>query len=127
MEPRAPARGPETPALEHVLATGQFVSRCARVPDWQGEVHALRRIGEHLSGSLREALAHVLEVAQTLCRAGSAGVSVLETGRAGGREHEWSLHRVAGVGPLSSCVGERVAWQFSPCWTSLVFGEPQLF
>lgn len=72
--------GPHSPiaSLEETLITEELVQRIARVPDLAAENRALISLAGRLSGPPQALMDRLCEVAQELCRADAAGISVLE-------------------------------------------------
>jgi anti-sigma regulatory factor (Ser/Thr protein kinase) len=64
-------------ALESVLRTHELNTRPSRLPDYQTENHALLAIAQHMADSPQTTLQKLVEVALEVCRAGSAGVSLV--------------------------------------------------
>lgn len=64
-------------SLNSVLSTGELETRPSRAPDYQTENRALLDIARHMADSPRTTLQKLAEVAMEICRAGSAGVSLL--------------------------------------------------
>ena len=64
-------------SLESVLSTTKLKARPSRPPDYQTENRALREIAQHMADSPETTLQKLAEVAMRICRAGSAGVSLL--------------------------------------------------
>ncbi len=64
-------------SLESVLSTSKLKARPTRPPDYQTENRALREIAQHMADSPETTLQTLAEVAMQICRAGSAGVSLL--------------------------------------------------
>jgi signal transduction histidine kinase len=109
--------------LDRVLVTHQLVTRPASAPDHHSESEALRLLGRCLAAQPETMLDRLADVALRLCRAGSAGVSVIETKQDGEHCFRW----VALAGELAPFVGGTVSRWFSPCAVTLERGGPQLF
>lgn len=75
------------PPLDSVIATGELAKRPARTPELERENQALLQLVEEMGHPSQHVLQRVVEVALDLCRAGSAGASILEhrDGKAGFR------------------------------------------
>ncbi len=93
---------PADTSLDAVLATDQLASRLARATDSAAEIKALVDLAEEMGHPSRHVLQQLVQTAMILCRAGSAGVSLLEAvdgkkrfrwhALAGAlREHLWSV------------------------------------
>jgi PAS domain S-box-containing protein len=105
-EPRVP--------LEAVIATSELGRRVSRPPDFAAENAALVELMEELSRSPGDILQKLIEKVQTLCRAHSAGISILE--------HEnvpkvFRWHAVAGR--WAGFLGGTMPREISPCGTVL--------
>ncbi len=66
-------------ALSDVLITEELSKRTSRPPDHEGEARALHCIAQTLGASPRAILQKLSDISLSLCRADSAGVSILET------------------------------------------------
>ena len=64
--------------LDDVLITDALARRPSRPPDHEAEARALGALAQTLATNPRALLQHVVDTAMALCRAESAGVSVLE-------------------------------------------------
>ena len=90
--------GAEVP-LESVLCTEQLELRPSRAPEYQAEIHALLALLQELKNAPRNVLQRLVETALALCRAHSAGISLLESGPPGHLNPKGDLfrwHAVAG-------------------------------
>ena len=93
------SQGCERVSLDEVIITDELLTRPSRHPDQQSEGRALVELMRCLQDPQAPILQVLAETAQRLCRAGSAGVSILEA--EGGRElfrwHGaaglWAVHR----------------------------------
>jgi signal transduction histidine kinase/CheY-like chemotaxis protein/PAS domain-containing protein len=105
--------------LESLIITVELDRRTSRPPDYEAESHGLAGLMEALAkatgGAGRDSVLHRLaETALVLCRAHSAGVSLL--GEDGGREIvRW--HAAAGV--WAKFLGGSMPRELSPCGTVL--------
>jgi PAS domain S-box-containing protein len=111
-------------SLDDVLMTAELSRRPARVPDYEAESRALIALAVRES-SPQSMLQRVAESALTLCRAGSAGISILEPDGKDG-----ILRWDAVAGELSPHVGRRFYRKACPCGTvfdrntTLLFAYP---
>jgi PAS domain S-box-containing protein len=80
-------------SLDDVLITAELSRRPTRAPDYQAEGRALTGLAEAMADSPQTILQTLVETALDLCRADSAGISILERGGAAG-VFRW--HAVAG-------------------------------
>ena len=85
--------------LESVLCTEQLEHRLSRPPDYQAEIQALLALVQELKNAPSNVLQRLVGTALELCRAHSAGISLLEEGAPGhlsprGDHFRW--HAVAG-------------------------------
>ena len=111
-----------TASLDDVLRTEELRRRPARPPDHAAENRALADLAHAMARAPRTILQKLVDTALDLCRADSAGISILE--RDGGREvFRW--HAIAGQ--FSSYVGQRVPREDSPCGVVLDHDAVLLF
>jgi two-component system, cell cycle sensor histidine kinase and response regulator CckA len=115
--------------LESVLCTELLENRPSRPPDYQAESRALRILLKELREAPRNVLQKTVEMLLELCRADSAGISLLELGAAGnlsasGDHFRW--HAVAGKwAPLLWNTTTRR--DYGPCGTVLDRNRTLLF
>src|SRR5215510_13954045 len=88
-------------SLDDVLITAALARRQTRSPDYAAEARALRALAETLADSPQTILQKLVETALDLCRADSAGISILEPG---GAADIFRWHAIAG--PFASHLGE---------------------
>src|SRR5215831_5068551 len=112
--------------LDDVLITAELWRRPTRPPDYAAEGRALTALAEAMADSPQTILEKLVETALQLCRADSAGISILETrGTAG--VFRW--HAIAGQ--FASNLGGEMPREASPCGTvldrdaSLLFSYPE--
>ncbi len=99
-----------TLCLEDVLRTDELGRRPSRAPDYAAENRALTSLTETMVQAPRELLQKLAETARQLCRADSAGISILEV--AGGREvFRWP----AIAGPAAARAGGSIERDAAPC------------
>jgi signal transduction histidine kinase len=109
--------------LKAVLKTEELSRRVRRTPDYERESHALAELARELSAHPRNILQKMVDTALILCRADSAGISILE-----GEGEDRSLlrwHAVAGI--LAGNVGGAMPSAASPCGTVIESDAPLLF
>ncbi len=109
--------------LDDILITAELSSRPPRPPDFQAENRALHAIGLHLADESQAILRELVAVALDLCRAGTAGLSLLEATPAGEAVFRW----VALSGAYAPYEGGTTPAAFSPCGTCLERQAPQLY
>src|SRR5215472_1856265 len=80
-------------SLDDVLITAELARRPKRSPDYEAENRALTALAEAMADSPQTILQKLVETALDLCRADSAGISILEPGGTAG-VFRW--HAVAG-------------------------------
>src|SRR5260370_21217018 len=73
----APYRTGDTPDLQSVLSTAELKRRPSRPPDHAAENRALIALARELATSLQGILQKLAETALAMCRAHSAGLSLL--------------------------------------------------
>ena len=109
--------------LEDVLISSQLCSRPHRKPNLETESEALRILARVMAHSPRQLPDTLLRLALGLCRAGTAGISLVETLPESGPIIRWT--NVAGM--LKEHAGGFSPRNFSLCGVSLDRKSPQLF
>jgi signal transduction histidine kinase len=109
--------------LEDVLISRELSSRPHRAASLETESKALLILARVMANSPRRLPDTLLGLALELCRAGSAGISQVETLPGSEPIVRWT--NLAGV--LESHAGECSERHFSPCGVSLDCRSPQLF
>jgi CheY-like chemotaxis protein len=105
----------QTPvALEAVLANAEFNRRPVRRPDDEAERRALLELAKELGHSPRHVLRKLSDAAMQLCRAGSAGISLLEEEN-GRKLFRWH----AASGEFAGYLWSTMPRECSPCGTVL--------
>src|SRR4051812_13860942 len=100
--------------LEDVLRTEELAHRPSRPPDFEAENRALVALAREMCASPGTILQQLVDAALALCRADSAGISILEPG--GARElFRW--HAIAGQFAVHA--GGTMPRDASPCGTVL--------
>lgn len=121
-----PLIGPHQSAidLESVISTAALSQRPSRPPDHAAENRALVALTEAMSASPSDILQKLVETALGLCRAHSAGISLLEQDRQ-------SFYWPAIAGQWVAHVGGGTPRDFGPCGTvldrhdALLFSHPE--
>jgi len=98
--------------LKSVLTTAVLSRRFSRVPDYAAENRALIALAKDMTVSPQEILQKLVEAALSLCRAQSAGISLLA-------DDQKSFHWPAIAGQWASHVGSGTPRDFGPCGTVL--------
>lgn len=112
--------------LKSVLSTKEFDRRPSRPPDYAAENRALIELAREMSASPDNILQKLAETALSLCRAHSAGLSILEDG-----DQRKSFHWRAIAGAWAPHVNGGTPRHFGPCGTvldrniALVFSHPE--
>ncbi len=119
--PDSSPRGPHLDFdLDSCLITSELSERPSRPPDFEAENRALVSLARRLSSSPEGILEDLAQSALTLCRAHSAGISLLTDDKQSFRwpalVGEWACHRGGGT-PRA----------FGPCGTVLDRNAPLLF
>jgi signal transduction histidine kinase len=109
--------------LEDILISSELRSRPHRGPNLETRSKALRTLARVLANSPRQLPDTLLGLALELCRAGTAGISLVETLPNSEPVFRWT--HLAGV--LKEHVGGITPRIFSPCGVSLDSRSPQLF
>src|SRR5260370_34239707 len=106
--------------LESIISTSELSRRPTRPPDYESENRALVALVEAMTSSPDDILQKLVEAALDLCRAHSAGISMID----GDRERfRWP----AVAGQWSPYLGEGTRRDFGPCSTVLNRNAPLLF
>jgi signal transduction histidine kinase len=108
---------PPTATLREVDVRAQLVSRPRRAPDYESEARALAELADELAQNPRNMLQRLTEIALELCRADTAGLSLLE-----GELFRWE--GVAGV--YASYRNGTMPRGASPCGVCIDQGLTQL-
>ena len=107
--------------LDEVVKTEELARRPSRQPDHAAESRALVALACEMADSPRTILQKLVDTALELCRAGSAGISILET-EAGKEIFRW--HALAGA--FVPFLRGTTPRDFSPCGIVLDRNAPQL-
>jgi signal transduction histidine kinase len=118
-----PAPQREPVKLEDVLITGQLYSRPQKGRDPKEEAESLQRLARVMARKPHKLVETLLEMALHLCRAGTAGISLLEERPDVDSVFRWTHLR----GALEGYVGKIKPKEFSPSAVCLNLGSPQLF
>jgi PAS domain S-box-containing protein len=109
-----------TARLDDVLDTAELAFRAATPPNFQAEAVVLRQVGRAMARGATAGLRAVADAANTLCGAGSSGISLFDEAA--------DLYRsVAAAGEYAGLVGGTSPGAFSPCGITVARGSPQLF
>ena len=109
--------------LEDVLISGELRSRPHRAANLESEGKAFRILARVMANSPRQLPDTLLRLALELCRAGTAGISLVETPPGSEPIFRWTS--LAGL--LEKHLGGSTPRTFSPCGVSLDRKAPQLF
>ncbi|SKC87277.1 GAF sensor hybrid histidine kinase [Burkholderia sp. YR290] len=115
--------GIESARRAGVLRTDDLKDRPARAPDHAAEVRTLVTVASAQTGRRDTLLQAIADAALGACRAGSAGISLLETTSEGAAVFRWR----AVAGACAAFEGKTTAWAECPCGMTLELGAPQLF
>jgi signal transduction histidine kinase/ActR/RegA family two-component response regulator len=99
-------------ALEEIISTDELARRPTRAPDHAAENRALSHLAGVLAHTPRDILQTLTDEALSLCRAGSAGISIIESA---GEEPIFRWHALSGT--LRSHLWGTTPRHFSPCGT----------
>ena len=111
-----------------VLITHELEKRPTHLPDYRTESLALHALAQDLASTPERVLSRIVHIARELCRAGSAGFSMLERDAEGRENYRWA----AIAGPLETYERKVVPKNNSPCSycqetnTHHLFKEPHL-
>ena len=113
-------------ALDAVLKTDELATRPERPPDYEAESRALAELARELAFNPQNFLQKLVETTLRLCRAHSAGISILEA------DSEPAVLRWRAVaGRYAGIAGGTIPLATSPCGTvverdaALLFGYPE--
>lgn len=109
--------------LDDILITDELLRRPCRPRRLQHEEEHLRRLTQAASAGPEKLIQSLLEIPAELCRAGSAGLSLLDTQNSPEPVFRWTNL----AGQLASYVGGTTPRNFSPCGVTLDRNAPQLF
>ena len=131
----SPDRELGTPHLRSMLSTAELVRRPSRPPNYAAENRALIALAQVMATSPDAILQKLADTALTLCRAHSAGLSLLEDGDQKNNFHwraiagQWARHINGGTprnfGPCGTVLDQDVAMVCShpeldfPYWVSI--------
>jgi hypothetical protein len=104
----------DAPDLKSVLSTAELNRRPSRPPDYAAENRALVILALEMAISPKNILQKLAETALVLCRAHSAGLSLLEEG-----DQKSSFHWRAIAGQWSPHLNGGTPRNFGPCGTVL--------
>ena len=110
------------PDLRSITSTEELCRRPSRPPDHEAENRALIALAQEMARSPEGILQRLAETALTLCRAHSAGLSLLEAG-----DQKRNFHWRAIAGQWASHLGGGTPRDFGPCGTVLDRNASQLF
>src|SRR5688572_9769740 len=108
--------------LDQVLITGELDARPSRAPDFEAENRALSTLAEALATSPQTVLQKLAEIVLELCRAESAGISILEY-NGDTPVFRWR----AAAGAFSANIGGTMPRDASPCGTVIERNAVLLF
>jgi PAS domain S-box-containing protein len=112
--------------LQSVLSTAELRRRPSRPPDYASENHALISLAKEMAATPDGILQKLADTALVLCRAHSAGISLLEEG-----DQKTNFHWRAIAGAWASHQGGGTPRDFGPCGTvldcdaALLFSHPE--
>ena len=118
--------GRTEPHLVSAVSTAELNRRPSRPPDYRAENQALVALAQQMAASPDGILQKLADTALTLCRAHSAGLSLLEDG-----DQKRRFHWRAIAGKWASHVGGGTPREFGPCGTvldrntALLFSHPE--
>jgi len=118
-----PGRSLSPVPLETVVITDQLFSRVCRQRNSQQETDSLHALAQVVAASPEKLIDSFLRMPLDLCRAGTAGLSLLEMNSKGEQVFRWTHLS----GRLANHVGGTTPRNFSPCGVTLDCNAPQLF
>ncbi len=117
-----PGKTMRTPDLKSVVSIAELKGRSSRPPDPAAENRALIALAEEMAASPAGILQKLAETALALCRAHSAGLSLLEDG-----DQKKNFHWRAIAGQWASHLNGGTPREFGPCGTVLDHNGPLVF
>ncbi len=117
----APDRGHRVPALASMLSIVELNRRPSRPPDYAAENRVLVAMAQAIAASPESILQKLADAALLLCRAHSAGLSLLEED-----DQQSNFHWRAIVGEWAPHLNGKTPRNFSPCGTVLDRNSPLL-
>ena len=115
-------RAISTTILEEILITSELERRAPRPPDYAAENRALVALAESMAKNPEHLPQQLTDLAVELCRAGAAGISLLQQDVDG----EF-FHWIALSGTFATHVGDRTPRHMSHCGITIDRNAPQLF
>jgi signal transduction histidine kinase/ActR/RegA family two-component response regulator len=103
-------------SVESVITTAELSRRPARAPDFEAENKVLLRLANVMARDPRGVLQELVDSARQLCRAGSAGISLLDPEQG---THPTQFRWMATSGGYAPLAGNTLPRNFSPCGTVL--------
>ncbi len=116
MQTLAEPRSAGLPGVESVITTSELGRRPWRAPDFEGESRVLLKLATTMVEAPGRVLQELVDSARELCRAGSAGVSLLDPEQGDVKTQFRWMATSGGYAPL---VGNTLPRDFSPCGTVL--------
>ena len=110
-------------SLDDIVITEALSRRAPRQPDYQAESEAFHALARQMANQPDALLQALMQTVLRLCRAGSAGVSLLETASDGKELFRW----VSIAGAYQGHQGGTTPRDFSPCGTCLDRKSAQLY
>ena len=113
-----PVRGPAMTSPCDLLVTREVLCGRNRTPNLRAERAAFDELAMILAGDPARVLQRLLDCVLRLCAAGSAGLSVLQSGSGGHSDFVWEVVR----GALTPHQGDGTPSDFGPCGLCLDIG-----
>ena len=110
----------QSDGLQSVIATAELGRRASRAPDYAAESGILASLVQGMAHSPELILESLAQAALTSCRAGSAGISLIEED---GTQFRWRALK----GELAPHLGDTTPRAFSPCGTVVDRNSVHLF
>jgi hypothetical protein len=107
--------------LGDVVTNSELARRSPRAPNYQAEIEAMNMLAETLAHCPQALLQKLVEVAQELCRADSAGISLLEK-----HDDEDVFRWEALAGALKDHINGTIPRNASPCGITIDRDATQL-
>ena len=111
---KAPGRTLDTPELRSMLSLAELRRRPSRPPDYEAESRTLIALAQSMATSPEDILQKLADTALTLCRAHSAGLSLLEDD-----DQKSNFHWRAIAGQWAPHLNGGTPRDFGPCGTVL--------
>ncbi|WP_013334228.1 ATP-binding protein [Gloeothece verrucosa] len=113
----------QTVTLDDIIITRELQMRSPRAPNWQAQAEGMQLLAQQMARDSEYLMQTLVDLALSLCKAGTAGLSLLETTSEGEEIFRWTVL----AGTLAHHVGGSTPRNYSSCGVCLEQGSPVLF